>query len=145
MRIRYSGRVALLVSALIVAITAAVNAFRSAPEPFWPFVVAGLAAVLIVLVNLFFLAYGWAKVDESGVAYRGRYGGFQSGRFLAEGECLVIAGARVFVRKPDGTLEGTGLVRWMVAGRDWRRLEGMLPTVERGSGPVVPASRPTSR
>ncbi|GIG70567.1 hypothetical protein [Phytomonospora endophytica] len=146
MKIRYSGRIALAVTLLLTAIALILSSILSGPEPLWPgiLIFLGTAAVIDVLVNLLFLFYGWARVDESGVAYRGRYGGFGTGRFLTEGESLVISGGRVYVRRPDATLEGTGLLRWMCAGRDWRGLERALPRVEPGTATVVAAARPTA-
>ncbi|THV27083.1 hypothetical protein [Glycomyces paridis] len=88
---------------------------------FWAIAAAACAAV--VLIGAAARPIGILKVDGPRLYMRGKYG-WNLKHELAEGERLDFADGRLRVRLADGTFDGpVYAVRWMVARRDWDRLE----------------------
>jgi hypothetical protein len=96
------------------------------------YLAAGMTA-LVLLIGLIVAAFPGIDVDDRRLVVRSRYG-WQTVRQLADGERWVVADGRLWVRRPEGSLEKTRHVaRWAVNRRDWELLEQAYPTTPTGA------------
>lgn len=132
MKLRYSAWLAWFLSALFVAIvvgTVAAVAFSGLePDGELPGTVVPLAVIAggMTVLFLLFSVMSWAKIDDTAIQFRGRYG-YRVLHRLDRAERFVIAHERVHIARADGTLEPTFVRRSWVAKRDWVKLEQRLP------------------
>ncbi|WP_199041875.1 hypothetical protein [Glycomyces salinus] len=83
-----------------------------------------------LLVGLIVVAMPTSKLVDDRIMIRSRYG-WTTDLELQEGDRWVIVNGRVCMERSDGTLKKSAIARWALAGRDWKKLEGMIPTVDR--------------